>query len=167
MSKILIIAGTHGVEPQSVAFAKAMMATSLGKSEDIVWLPELNPDGLKAFTRGNANGVDLNRNMPSSKWAKSQTEVRRGDLNPELENPEEIIANPYYSGAAPASEEETQALVKIFEAYDFDLVLSFHTNHFVANANPPCLCYDGKEEGGSIQKLINLLLSLVSKQVLR
>src|SRR5689334_21712127 len=34
----------------------------------ILIIPSLNPDGLLADTRVNANGVDLNRNYPTPEW---------------------------------------------------------------------------------------------------
>ena len=136
MSKILIIAGTHGQEPQSTFVARKLVESyglklkssepfDFYQGEKIDILPDFNRYGLENGSRGNANGVDLNRNMPASNWSK-------------------IHSNPgYYPGEAPASELETKALVEIIKHC---IIISIHTNHFVANANEPQLNYDGSDK---------------------
>lgn len=65
---VLIFCGQHGNEPSSGE--AAMIVTqrllnedaSLLKSIDLIMVPMLNPDGLDAGTRRNANDMDLNRN---------------------------------------------------------------------------------------------------------
>jgi hypothetical protein len=72
--------------------------------ESIVWVtPMLNPDGNARDRRGNANGIDLNRNYP-------------------------FAHNPGGSrGDAPASEPEVQANVAFIEGADLDLYITMHT----------------------------------------
>lgn len=122
-SKILIIGGTHGVEPQSSYYAE-QLAKHLDQP-NIQIIPTLNPNGIKAGTRGNARGVDLNRNMPSKNWKSTP---------PILPNKK---INPYYGGAQPASEPEIKKLLKLIYSFQPDLFISFHTNHYVQNPNEP------------------------------
>ena len=49
----------------------------------------------------------------------------------------------YFPGTQPASELEVQALVNIIRENNFGLIISLHTNHYVANPNPPQVNYDG------------------------
>lgn len=104
--------------------------TSKAKSNLIVSLPVLNPHGLAHQTRSNANDVDLNRNLPSKNWASAKFRI-------------DGQKNPYYPGEFPSSEIETQILCKIIEAFKIELIMSFHTNHFIQNENPPQINYDG------------------------
>ena len=69
----------------------------------------INPDGLKKGTRGNANGVDLNRNFPSSDWSPE---------SPQKKN---------YPGTHPASEPETRAVMAAIERFSPVAIISIHT----------------------------------------
>jgi predicted deacylase len=187
--RLLLIAGTHGVEPQSSAFLNRLLSqiVSMEESDEnpengvvrrsididfnkrsigifsisnligltadtakdtaiqindlelnvndfkdfkIIAIPALNPHGLKNFTRHNHHDVDLNRNMPSQNWQSAKFRI-------------DGEKNPYYPGDFPASEIETQLLTKLIEGLDFDLIISFHTNHFIRFPNPPQVNYDG------------------------
>ena len=132
--KILLIAGTHGVEPQSSYFAQELIGSDqcrdLILNQSLLVISELNPSGIKNKTRTNANGVDLNRNMPSKNWEPSEKEINGK-------------ANPYYGGPEAGSEAEVQRLIKIIEAGEFDLIISLHTNHFVEHQNAAQINFDG------------------------
>lgn len=94
---------------------------------------KLNEDSL-AFARwkANARGVDLNRNYNAGFEAYRQIS--------EQQEP----GYGYYQGEAPESEPETQALARLTEERDYDMVLAYHTQGeviywtyrdiFVANA---------------------------------
>jgi len=123
-SRILLIGATHGVEPQSEYFARKIKEKNLS---NIKVLACLNPWGLQNKTRGNINGVDLNRNMPSTNWTKSDP------------------SSPYYGGKEPASEAETQALIEIIEEYKPEIIISVHTNHYIKNPNEPQINFDGPQ----------------------
>jgi len=71
--RILVIGGTHGDELTSVSVSLRWIE-KLNKHHSGLFhwhiAPMMNPDGVlkKAATRTNENGVDLNRNMPSTDW---------------------------------------------------------------------------------------------------
>ncbi len=142
--RILIIGGTHGVEPQSSYYAEQLVKRL--DQPNILIIPTLNPDGLKASTRGNARGVDLNRNLPSKNWQASPPLLPNGKLNP------------YYGGTKPASEAENQRLIAAIESHKPQLIISFHTNHYVQNPNPPQVNLDVLSDDEIIKRGLSPLL---------
>ena len=60
----LVVGCIHGNEPVGIAVAGALARTRSLRGVDLWIVPDLNPDGVAAATRGNAHGVDLNRNFP-------------------------------------------------------------------------------------------------------
>jgi predicted deacylase len=102
--------------------AVARRILSAGSEIPLALVPIANPDGAERahkaaldlsprFYRGNARGVDLNRNFP--------TTHRRGGLWGSL---------PWYrSGPHPASEPETAAVVGLARALRPDRAISFHS----------------------------------------
>lgn len=146
-NKTLIIGCIHGVEPQSKEICDLYIEDAKRKtfSEDsfLLLIPCINPDGLELKTRGNANGVDLNRNFPSSTW----------QAVPFDKNNHTDARSPYYPGPEPASEPETKIILDLIGRYDFKKVISIHTNHFVQNPNPPMINYDGEFSKGLAEKL--------------
>ncbi len=171
--KVLLIAGTHGVEPQSSLFLQSLLSLIESKyaktfsakelcslslslllgfdldpcekaalsvqnldfdltclhEAKLIAVPLLNPYGKKHFVRHNARGVDLNRNLPTKNWEAARLKI-------------DGVANPYYPGEFPASELETQLLTRLIELSRCDLVISFHTKHFIRHPNPPQVNYD-------------------------
>lgn len=59
----LVVGCIHGNEPAGIAVAQRLERSS-PRGVDLWIVPVLNPDGRVAGTRGNAHGVDLNRNFP-------------------------------------------------------------------------------------------------------
>jgi murein peptide amidase A len=122
---ILIFAGIHGDEFASSFVAKNLVF-SLSKDpspcegKTVAIIPAINPDGLVANTRVNANGVNLNRNFPSNNW-------RLGKRGPD------------YGGRSAASEPETRAIVKAVNELDPVCIVSIH----VATGGTTCNNYDG------------------------
>jgi protein MpaA len=60
---VLVVGCIHGNETAGIAIADALERLSPSRLD--LWIvPDLDPDGVAAGTRGNAHGVDLNRNFP-------------------------------------------------------------------------------------------------------
>ena len=95
----------HGDEARTRAILTAIRDGRRVHGLDLWVIPTMNPDGLARGTRQNAHGVDLNRNFPF-RWT---------DLD-----------GRYESGPAPASEPETQAVMRFFEEVRPRFVVSFH-----------------------------------------
>lgn len=62
--RVLVIGCVHGDEPAGMRVARRLIAGPSAGNAAIWVVPTLNPDGVAAGTRGNAHGVDLNRNFP-------------------------------------------------------------------------------------------------------
>jgi protein MpaA len=61
---VLVIGCIHGNEPAGIAVVRRLQALPPTPGVQLWSVPNLNPDGVHAGTRQNANGVDLNRNFP-------------------------------------------------------------------------------------------------------
>jgi murein peptide amidase A len=89
---MLVVGSIAGDEPSGITVTK-MLASESAIAGLTLWLiPNMNPDGAVRGTRGNAHGVDLNRNFP----------FRWRDLG--------VPGSRYYSGPRPSSEPETRAI---------------------------------------------------------
>ena len=152
-NKTLIIGGMHGVEPQSKEFCelyiKEMRDKPFPDDTFLLLICALNPDGITNKTRGNANGVDLNRNFPSSTW--QSIPVKNNSA--------------YYPGVKPACEPETKIIVDLLNKYNFKKVISIHTNHAIQFPNPPMINFDGEESRELAQKLGNATGLIVSGEI--
>jgi protein MpaA len=88
-TRILVVGSVHGNEPAGIAVARRLARLS-PRAIDLWIVPSLNPDGMAAGTRGNAHGVDLNRNFPF-RW-RPRTGVYASGPRP-LSEPEARIAH--------------------------------------------------------------------------
>jgi protein MpaA len=93
-------------------------------------IPILNPDGVKAKTRTNANKIDVNRNFPTMDWEeKAQGYWKRDSKS----NPRR------FPGFKAGSEPETQCAVKHIEDFKPDFIVSIHTPLKVLDYDGPKL----------------------------
>jgi murein peptide amidase A len=99
---VLVVGCIHGDECAGVAVARRLLTLRVPAGVRLVVVPLLNPDGRVHGTRGNARGVDLNRNFPSE-WRRSAV-----------------------SGPAPASERETRIAMRLVERLRPALTVWFH-----------------------------------------
>ena len=106
VSRVLIVGGIHGDEVEPAACIDTLCASihDTRANATIRLFRDLNPDGSVARSRGNARGVDLNRNWPASNFRPSAAH-----------------------GASALSEPESQLLH--FEILSFrpDVILIFHS----------------------------------------
>ena len=116
-----LIAGVHGDEPEGIYVLSELFEWLLDNDDleviPLIVIPVLNPDGHRLQTRLNAQGVDLNRNFPSSNWKEASTEKK------------------YHPGSAPLSEIENQFLDGLFKKFPPDHIISFHSWKPMLNFN--------------------------------
>jgi protein MpaA len=118
-SELVVLAAIHGDEPETtVAVSEALRCLPAGDLRAAVILCG-NPDGMVRGTRGNARGVDLNRNFPTSNWRPEPVfyKSRANDAR-------DIALSP---GPEPASEPETRALIALLERLKPRAVVSLHS----------------------------------------
>lgn len=102
---VVLISTMHGNESATGQILRALKNAPPIYGVDLWVVPTYNPDGEARGTRPNARGVDLNRNYPNN-WV---------DLD-----------GNYESGAEPASEPETKAMMTFLRDVKPDRILSFH-----------------------------------------
>lgn len=116
---IVLLASIHGDEAETtVVVSEAMRCLPAGDLQAAVILCA-NPDGMLRGTRGNARGVDLNRNFPTSNW-KADPVFYKSRAN----DARDIALSP---GPEPASEPETRALLSLIERLRPRAVVSLHS----------------------------------------
>jgi murein peptide amidase A len=101
---VLVVGVIHGDETAGLAIAHALEHVA-PKDLDLWIVPDLNPDGVAAGTRGNAHGVDLNRNFPW-RWRR--------------------MSGVYASGPRPLSEREARIAHALILRVHPRLTIWFH-----------------------------------------
>ena len=112
---VLVIGVIHGDEPAGAAIVDRLAQLDVAAGVDLWTVRAMNPDGLAANDRHNANQVDLNRNFPYE-W---------GPIGQPGEG--------QYAGTGPASEPETQAMVAFISEIRPDLVIWYHQDLYRIN----------------------------------
>jgi protein MpaA len=111
---LVVLAAIHGDETETtVVVSEALRCLPSDQLQAAVIL-----DGMLRGTRGNARGVDLNRNFPTSNWSPEPVcyKSRANDAR-------DIALTP---GAHPASEPETIALLALLARWKPRAVVSLH-----------------------------------------
>jgi murein peptide amidase A len=103
--KVLVVGCLHGNECAGIAVVNRLRRLGPLEGVDLWLVPDANPDGHRARTRGNAHGVDLNRNFPH-RWKR--------------------LRGLFYSGPRPASEPETRALMGLIRQLRPAVTIWFH-----------------------------------------
>jgi len=112
----------HGNEKLGKPLLERLMALLRAEPERLrgrraIFVPVLNPDGYAANTRHNANGVDLNRNLPTCNWQAACDDERHAP------------------GPSPASEPETRALIALVEEQRPAKIVTIHAPLLCVNWN--------------------------------
>jgi protein MpaA len=110
---VLVVGAIHGNERAGLGIVRAVKREASRRASALagtqLWtIATVNPDGLRAHTRKNSHGVDLNRNFP----------YRWRDNVPH--------SNGYYPGPRPASEPETRAVMAFVRRLRPDLSIWYH-----------------------------------------
>lgn len=129
MPPALILGAIHGDEPAGEVFIQLLVSWINKHSSQLALqpgcaIPAVNPDGRAAGTRGNANGVDLNRNFPTNNWTTATDDPQN------------------WGGPSPASEPETLAVINLIEKYSPRIIVSIHE----ITGGRECNNYDGPAE---------------------
>jgi protein MpaA len=109
----LVVGVIHGNEPVGLRIVDALKQDAAADAAALqgtqLWvIATVNPDGLRAHTRKNAHGVDLNRNFPY-RW--------RGDVPP---------SSGYYPGPRPASEPEAKSVIGFIDRIRPQVSIWYH-----------------------------------------
>lgn len=118
----LMFAAIHGDEPVSQLMLERLADELIERppGRDTWIVPCVNPDGILAGTRNNANDVDLNRNFASKSWGTD----RRPGYNP---------------GKAAEDQPETKALVALIDRIQPERIITVHATYRMVN-------WDGRGE---------------------
>jgi protein MpaA len=106
--QVLVVGVIHGNESAGLAVISRLFHSTPPAGVDLWLIRAINPDGLRAGTRQNARGVDLNHNFPAN-WI-----------------PYERPWDPYYSGPRPASEPETRGAMRFILRIQPELTIWYH-----------------------------------------
>jgi murein peptide amidase A len=102
---VLVVGSVDGDEPAGIAIVEGLRRLRPPKGLDLWLIPSINPDGVAAATRGNVDGVDLNRNFPYA-WQR--------------------LGGSSYSGPRPLSEPESRAVYRFLLRIRPRLSIWFH-----------------------------------------
>lgn len=128
--KVLVFAGIHGEEPETTFALSRALRLLTEPSPHCAVVLAANPDGLIRGTRGNARGVDLNRNFPTRDWRPDAVAHRST-----MEDPQDVLLSP---GAQAGSEPETQLLIRLIRELNPKTAVALHA---------PLACIDDASQG--------------------
>ncbi len=128
--KLLLFGGIHGEEPETTFALSRALRHLPEPSPHCAVVLAANPDGLIRGTRGNARGVDLNRNFPTRDW-KPDPVMHRSTLT----DPRDVVLSP---GSHAGSEPETKALLSLIGELKPEAAIALHA---------PLECIDDAQQG--------------------
>jgi protein MpaA len=105
---VLVIGCIHGNERAGIAVVQRLAHDRAAARVRLWAVADLNPDGARANTRGNAHGVDLNRNFPW-RW-----------------RPGAAPGTTYYPGTRALSEPESRFARRLIMRVRPDITIWFH-----------------------------------------
>jgi murein peptide amidase A len=103
--KLLVVGAIHGDETAGMRIARRLLAGPAPQRTELLIVPTINPDGVAVGRRGNAQGVDLNRNFPF-RWRP--------------------LGGGEYSGPGPLSEPESRTAHRLILREKPDVTIWFH-----------------------------------------
>lgn len=115
---VLIIGCIHGDEREGIAAFDVVRAEAASAGVAVLLVESMNPDGEAANSRGNAAGVDLNRNWPTANFRPGRAH-----------------------GPSPLSEPETRGLHELLGRALPSLVVVLHST-----GSGPFVNFDGPAE---------------------
>jgi len=116
--RLLVFAAIHGEEGETTTALSLSLRHLAAPSPHCAVVLAANPDGLIRGTRGNARGVDLNRNFPTKDWRPDPV-LHRTTLGA----PRNVALSP---GESPGSEPETRALIELIWELKPEAVVALH-----------------------------------------
>ncbi len=126
-TSVLYVGAIHGNEASASYILQDLIdyleanSRVIPADKQVVIVPTINPDGLAARSRFNANGVNLNRNFNTADWKKDINDT--GGLKESG------------GGSEPMSERETKAIAGLAARLRPQLVVSYHAVGSVVIAN--------------------------------
>lgn len=106
-TRVLVVGCIHGNECDGLPITERLRRSAPIAGVELWIVPTVNPDGRSARTRGNAHGVDLNRNF-AAHWLRIPRSSR------------------YYSGPRPFSEPESLVVADLVRRMRPRLSIWFH-----------------------------------------
>jgi protein MpaA len=106
--KVLVFGAVHGNERAGIAIVRRLAHDAQSRQVRLWVVRDLNPDGSLANTRGNAIGVDINRNFPW-RW-----------------RPGSALGTDFYAGVSPLSEPESRFAHRVILRLRPDITIWFH-----------------------------------------
>ena len=103
-----MVGSIHGDEREGHEVIRQLRRVRPSVDVAVRTVKTVNPQGVEAGTRGNARGVDLNRNFPY-RWRAA-----------------EPPGSGYYQGPKPASEPETRATMRLIRRVQPNVTIWFH-----------------------------------------
>lgn len=103
--EVLVVGAIHGDETAGMRITRRLVQAPPIPGVRLFVVPTINPDGVAAGTRGNAHGVDLNRNFPY-RW--------------------QPLGGGEYSGPHPLSEPESWGAYGFIYLHRPDVTIWFH-----------------------------------------